>query len=121
MKIRIKGNSVRFRLTKSEVETFCKTGYFQEATQFVNKKFIYALESKKEIDLLDASFENDKITIYLTEKEQKNWVASNRVGFKGAVTLSDGVTLQLLLEKDFACMDNVDEDQSDSYPNPRIK
>jgi hypothetical protein len=26
--------------------------------------------------------------------------------------------LQLLVEKDFTCLDNVDEDQSDNYPNP---
>jgi hypothetical protein len=26
--------------------------------------------------------------------------------------------VQLLVEKDFTCLDNVEEDQSDNYPNP---
>jgi len=29
-----------------------------------------------------------------------------------------GVQLHLLLEKDFVCLDNTAEDQSDNYPNP---
>jgi hypothetical protein len=32
--------------------------------------------------------------------------------------LEDGTLLTLLIEKDFACLDHVDEDQSDNYPNP---
>jgi hypothetical protein len=29
--------------------------------------------------------------------------------------------LHLLVEKDFTCLDNVTEDQSDNYPNPLLK
>ena len=32
MKIRIKGDSIRFRLTRTEVETLCKNGYYEEVT-----------------------------------------------------------------------------------------
>ena len=33
--------------------------------------------------------------------------------------LSNGDKFFLLLEKDFACLDNTHEDQSDKYPNPK--
>jgi hypothetical protein len=29
--------------------------------------------------------------------------------------------LYLLVEKDYTCLDNVEEDQSDNYPNPLLK
>ena len=46
MKIRIKGNSVRVRLTRSEVDHFAETGYLEESTEFGNSHFLYALQSK---------------------------------------------------------------------------
>lgn len=121
MKIRIKGNFVRFRLTKTEVEIFCKTGSYEETTSFQQKTFTYALKAKKGIEVLDASFDNDTITMFLSENEQASWASSNRVGFKGTIDLGNGQQLELLLEKDFVCMDEVEEDQSDNYPNPNVK
>jgi len=120
MKIRIKGNSIRYRLTKTEVETFCKTGLYKETTDFGHSVFSYVLKAKKGIDSLEASFGENTITLYLTEKKQLEWAASDRVGFSGTMDLPNGKQLLLLLEKDFACLDNTTEDQSDNYPNPKI-
>lgn len=39
MKIRIKGNSIRYRLTKTEVETFSKVGFYEEKTEFKDHIF----------------------------------------------------------------------------------
>ncbi|MER3374925.1 MAG: hypothetical protein RIM83_09855 [Allomuricauda sp.] len=119
MKIRIKGNSIRYRLTKTEVETFCETGLYKETTNFGNSVFAYALKAKKGIDTLEASFEENTITLYLTDEERSGWATSNRVGFSGTMDLPNGEQLSLLLEKDFACLDNTTEDQSDNYPNPK--
>lgn len=119
MKIRIKGNSIRYRLTKTEVETFCKTGSYQETTDFGTSVFTYVLKAKKGIDTLEASFEENTITLYLSDKERSDWAISDRVGFNGTMDLPNGQQLSLLLEKDFVCLDETVEDQSDNYPNPR--
>ncbi len=119
MKIRIKGNSIRYRLTKTEVETFSKTGSYQETTDFGNNVFTYVLKAKKGIDTLEASFEENTITLYLSDKEQSDWAISDRVGFNNTMDLPNGKQLSLLLEKDFVCLDETIEDQSDNYPNPR--
>lgn len=119
MKIRIKGNSIRYRLTKTEVETFCKAGIYKETTDFGTSMFTYVLKAKKGIDTLEASFEKNTITMYLTDKEQSEWAVSDRIGFSGTMDLPNGEQLSLLLEKDFACLDNTTEDQSDNYPNPK--
>lgn len=120
MKIRIKGNSIRYRLTKTEVETFCATGYFEETTDFGAKLFTYALKAQAGVDILDAEFQGDKITLFLDSAKSNIWYQSNLVGFKHSVTKKNGGELSLLLEKDFVCMDETIEDQSDNYPNPNL-
>ncbi len=120
MKIRIKGNSLRYRLTKTEVETFCRTGYFEDTTDFGNTTFTYALQAKKGIDTLEAQFQADTITLFLEKSKSKSWFESNQIGFSHTVKKIDGSKLSLLLEKDFVCMDETVEDQSDNYPNPMI-
>ncbi|WP_349351628.1 hypothetical protein [Flagellimonas sp. MMG031] len=120
MKIRIKGNSIRYRLTKTEVETFCKTGVFKESTEFGTSTFTYVLRAKKtKVDLLEATYIQDTITLYLDDRELSTWAKSDRVGYSSTSVLPSGKQLSLLLEKDFACLDNTTEDQSDNYPNPK--
>nr|WP_157543792.1 hypothetical protein [Mucilaginibacter paludis] len=43
-----------------------------------------------------------------------NWTNTESVGFDH----QDYSGLYLLVEKDFKCLDNVTEHQSDNYPNP---
>ena len=118
MKIRIKGNSIRYRLTKTEVETFSKVGFYEEKTEFKDHIFKYVLQSKEHISHLEADFKNDTISMYLPEKDKLAWANSDRVGFQNTIALGNGKELFLLLEKDFACLDETIEDQSDNYPNP---
>ena len=87
MKIRIKSNSVRYRLTRNDVEHFSEAGYLADKVDFGRLSLIYALR--------------------LTDDEQLSATFENNHG-----------TLHLLIEKDFICLDNVTEDQSDNYPNP---
>jgi len=121
MKIRIKGNSVRLRLTKTEVDTFAREGQCTETTQFVNKKFQYVLKVKAGITALEADYTDDTITVYFPVEEQQNWATSNRVGYSNKANWNDKTALSILVEKDFTCLDNALEDQSDNYPNPKLQ
>ena len=120
MKIRIKGNSVRFRLTKTEVETFCRDGFYEETTIFGRNTLIYALQAKAGTTELEADFVDHRITIYVPEQELSVWANSDTVGFKNSVDWNDPTALSLLVEKDFTCLENTIEDQSDNYPNPKL-
>lgn len=119
MKIRIKGGSVRFRLTKTEVETFCKEGHYSEQTNFNFTTFNYKLQVKEGIEGLEAEFQNNTITLFLSKKKADKWMDETRVGYENHMTLKNGEKLHLLLEKDFICLDETIEDQSDNYPNPK--
>jgi hypothetical protein len=112
MKIRIKGNSLRYRLTKSDIATLAKNNYLQEQTNFVGRTLIYAIQETT-AEILSADFIGDTITLFLPKTMITELVETDKVGFgdkTGAV--------QLLVEKDFTCLDEVEEDQSDNYPNP---
>lgn len=117
MKIRIKGNSVRLRLSKSEVNTFASEGYIQEHTQFGNTRFTYALK-QIEANEMTAEYADNTITIHLPTAMANEWTKTEKVGFDTNMKLADGNELYLLLEKDFQCLDNSIEDQSDNYENP---
>lgn len=112
MKIRIKGNSLRYRLTKSNIEYFSKNGYLEETISFGNQKLVYALERYFESELA-ADFKDQKITLNVPALMAEEWAVTDRVGFEG-----NHGPLYLLIEKDFKCLDNVAEDQSDNYTNP---
>lgn len=112
---------MRYRLTKTEVETFSKTGHYAETTHFNSRKFVYELRSKKNIDGLQADFIGNTITLYVPEKEAAHWADGPKVGFKDEFKLDSGELLSLLVEKDFTCLDERDEDESDNYPNPLAK
>jgi hypothetical protein len=118
MKIRIKGNSIRLRLTQTEVANFAKTGYLEEHTEFGNATFTYALANVAEVLTLSAKMEGAKITMQVPPDLAKNWTSTNEIGFQHKQPLSNGKELFLLVEKDFVCLDNTFEDQSDNYPNP---
>jgi hypothetical protein len=117
MKIRIKGNSIRIRLTKSEVDRFGKEGFIEEHTQFGTSKLSYCLKQKTQ-ESMSATFENNTVTIYMSETWAEEWTNTERVGYEHTMPLPDGKELYLLVEKDFVCLDNTSEDQSDNYPNP---
>lgn len=119
MKIRIKGNSVRLRLTKTEVETFCREGFYTNRTQFPTSIFSYSLRSKKGISEMEASFENNEIILSMPIENLETWASSSIIGYNANLPLPNGEDLYLLVEKDFVCMDETVEDQSDNYPNPK--
>lgn len=121
MKIRIRGNSVRFRLTQSEVKQLCKEGIFIETTSFGENMFRYAVQLSKTEETLSSSYENNRITLSVSELLAKNWDTDERVSFEQTLTTKNGTKLHLLLEKDFTCLDNTMEDQSDNYPNPKLQ
>ncbi len=119
MKIRIRGNSMRIRLSRTEVDNFGKDGYVEEQTNFGTSVFTYALERKAGINALAADFANGKMTMLVPEAMAIEWTTTETVGYNNNMDLGNGEQLFLLLEKDFKCIDSsVMEDQSDNYENP---
>ncbi|NIJ53246.1 DUF7009 family protein [Dyadobacter arcticus] len=118
MKIRIQANSVRFRLSKPEVEQLCKEGIVEEQTLFLQSQLTYSVQKNFQINTLSASFENNKITLAVPAHFLSEWAENEVVGLDAQMVVSGQISLHLLIEKDFKCLDNVTEDQSHNYENP---
>lgn len=119
MKIRIKGNSIRYRLTRTEIANFGRDGIIEERTAFLNgPSFHYTLERKAGISTLEASYSGNRISIFVPEGIAGEWTTTDIVGYDHKMPIGDGKELFLLIEKDFVCLDHTVEDQSDNYPNP---
>jgi len=115
MKLRIKSDSLRYRLTRSDVDTLSKDGYLEEQIGFSGHPLIYSLQLTEGQELT-ASYIYNKITLCMSHEMVNELINTDRVGFDNR----DGA-LHLLVEKDFVCLDEVAEDQSDNYPNPLAK
>jgi hypothetical protein len=112
MKIRIKGNSLRYRLTRSDINTLATHQSLSESTNFGGQSLIYCIKVNNE-EKLRATFVDQTITLFMSESMIRNFTETDQVGFNG-----ESEALHLLVEKDFTCLDSVDEDQSDNFPNP---
>ncbi|MBK8846622.1 MAG: hypothetical protein IPO27_08815 [Bacteroidetes bacterium] len=117
MKLRIKGDSIRVRLTKTEVSQLCSEGSVTELTHIGNHILAYELKTDAATEKLNAALSENKITILVSKSFAAEWNDNNVVGISCDVK-SGTADLQLKLEKDFVCLDDTNEDQSDNYPNP---
>lgn len=115
MKIRIKDNSVRIRLTQSEVNALYQDGNISSRTEFLEQAFVYAVE-RADVPEVSVEFVENKITLKIPANLLEQMYSTDVVGFEGLTG-----KVKLLLEKDFVCLDNTLEDQSDNYPNPNMK
>jgi hypothetical protein len=114
MKLRIKGNSIRLRLTKSDVEKLCIDSFIEESTYFGDTIFKYSLQSENDLEELSAKFEDNALSVYIPSTFTKDWNTNDVVGLGSP----SGNVLSILVEKDFKCLDETTEDQSDNFENP---
>jgi hypothetical protein len=120
MKIRIRGNTVRYRLSKSEVTTLAQTGRIEEQTRFGTQTLVYAIV-QTDAPELSADLIDYTITLHVPKEQLQSWAATDQVGLEHRMPLEAEGSLYLLLEKDFKCIDaDVSEDQSDFFENPHL-
>lgn len=118
MKIRIKSNFIRIRLTRHEVEKLRSEGMVEASTVFgPDAVFHYAVCTDAQAAGLKASFADQRITFYLPQHEAHTWPDDQRTGFE-AIQENGAGGLGLLLEKDFICLDQPDAGAETLYPNP---
>ena len=120
MKLRIKGASLRLRLTQAEVRALCEQGRVEETVPFApGTELIYRLTRDAAIGQISASLRNNVLEIRVPERMANEWCTSQQVTLAHTQAVSQG-TLRITLEKDFACLaPRTDEDESDNFPHPQ--
>jgi hypothetical protein len=118
MKLRIKGNTIRLRLTKSEVATVGAGGRVQELTLFgPQAQFCYALEAV-DTATVEADYSKNTLTIRVPRSMANDWAATELVGISAEQKIAENVSLQLIIEKDFACLNPRGEEDDDTFAHP---
>lgn len=125
MKLRINGNSIRLRLSQTEVSIFCETEIFRQSIQFgleEEDRFYYSLEMS-DGDILSTMYGIDQMHIFVPRAMAKEWCNSELVSLYADQLIGEtGEMLSILVEKDFSCLiEREGEDESDNYPNPNAK
>lgn len=121
MKLRIKGNSLRLRVTRSELTRLIDTGRIEETIHFGSSecsRLTYVLEHEPNLTGATIRYHPPEVVVVLPKNEARTWAESNLVGIYATVDLGSVGSLDLIVEKDFACLDLSDADNLDSFRNP---
>lgn len=118
MKLRIRGNSVRVRLTRTEISELVETSSIENRVQLGAQPecaLVYRLELSGAAAKPETVFQKSQICIRLPLAEAMAWAHGGAVG----IYSEEAWGLKLAIEKDFKCLESrPDEDDSDAFENP---
>jgi hypothetical protein len=121
MKIRIKANSLRLRVSRSELARVLTGDCVEETIQFAaeaSARFTYALQQEPSTKSPTVQYTDSRVSVLLPADQAYVWGITDQVGISEDISLGTLGSLALLIEKDFACLDRSDEDNQDTFANP---
>lgn len=121
MKLRIRGNTVRIRVSQSEMAEISHAGFAEDSAEFgPGSRLSYRVEVAPD-GPISASYAGDCVNVRLPQDAVDRWQRPEEVSIEGEQPLDDGGSLSILVEKDYACLAPRDgeEDEADLFPNPR--
>lgn len=122
MKLRIKGNTLRLRVSRSELARLLRGDRVEDAIQFTaapESRLTYGLHAAEQSQPVAIVWKPQSVTVLLSEEQMKTWASETEVGVYKAIDLGGAGSLTVAIEKDFACLDGSDEENADSFVNPR--
>lgn len=124
MKLRLKGNSIRVRLDRRDIERLVDAGRVDDGIRFgPARAFSYAVEmGPAPRERPSASYNDGCLTIRIDPADAEAWLSSDRIGFDHQQPVEGGV-VRVLLEKDLACIDRPPGEEADdayAFPNPAL-
>jgi len=123
MKLRIKGSSIRLRTVRPEVAQLVNTGRVEETLRFApgdDAMLTYALVTDTAATEFEVRYNPHEITVVVPAGQARRWASSDEVGMYCEIDLGSAGSLELSIEKDFACLDRSDADNKDTFPHPQL-
>jgi hypothetical protein len=118
LKLRIHGDSLRLRLSRSDVEQFRISGICAASLRFdASSQLTYTLEASSQLTVMEVRYLQDCIRVRLPLDMAEEWAGSDRI----SLSLSRAGGPSLLIEKDFQCLHREERnptDDADAFPNP---
>ncbi len=104
MKLRVKGNSLMFRLTRTELTKLSDEGRVDETIYFsIDRlsKLVYAISHDNHSNSATLRYRSSEILIVLPSKTFKEWIHSDQKGVYATIDLGPRGAIEFLLEKDY--------------------
>jgi hypothetical protein len=120
MKLRILGNSLRLRLSRTDLARLIETGRIEATIHFAaesDARLTYALECSNAVQEMSLRWRPQEIAVLLPAHQASRWAESGQVGISSNCAAGNEV-LALLVEKDFSCLHGSEADNQDAFPNP---
>jgi hypothetical protein len=119
MKLRIRGNSIRIRVSKPELEKIAEAGSAEDKIRFAPANELRYRVDVKDGGGVEAEFRGSVIRVIVPRKEVERWLEPEQVSIEGEQAIGDGTHLRILVEKDYTCLaPRSDEDDSELFANP---
>jgi hypothetical protein len=119
MKLRIKGSSLRLRLTQGEVRSLETAGEVAEQVHFGGgARLTYRLRTDTKSREISASYGDNVIDIRVPQEMMLTWARTDQVTLSHEESVADA-ELRVVIEKDWNCLaPRSGEDESDNFPHP---
>ncbi len=119
MKLRIHENSLRIRVNRPDLDALRRDGCIEHRLVIaLGSALVYRLELCEE-QSLSARLDGSCVTIRLPRAMAEEWYDDSAVSVSGVQPGDSRSPLNLLIEKDFACLvPRSGEDQSTYFSNP---
>lgn len=118
MKLRILDETIRLRVSKSEVARLGEGGVVEGKTPFPSGWFIYRLVAR-DVAAASADFQDGCVEVVLPSTTVETWSTTSQVSILVDVPGGAGRDLRLLVEKDFKCLAPRDAaEDADAFDNP---
>jgi hypothetical protein len=121
MKLRIKGDTLRLRVTQGELATLSAVGIVEDRIHFgAGQVLTYRLRVDARAEQLGASLAGDTIEVRVPAPAAREWSQTDLVTLAATQPLPQG-DLKIVVEKDWACLaPREGEDESDQFPHPEV-
>jgi hypothetical protein len=123
MKLRIKDNTLRLRVSRSDLAQLLAAGRIDATIHFTaaqQARLTYGIEHRASTEGMTLEYQPSEVVIVVPSVQTHAWAEGEQVGMYGKCYLGHGEHLELLVEKDFACLDLSDADNDDTFPNPGL-
>jgi hypothetical protein len=116
MKIRIRGNSIRYRLDKKDIQALQEQQKVEESTTIGTGTLHFCIKAKASGPSI--KLEPSGLHLSVPAEQVKQWAETEQVGFSLELPNPDGSVVNILIEKDFKCLTERAEDESLAFDNP---
>jgi hypothetical protein len=121
MKLRVRGDTIRLRLKRGEVDRIAAGISIVEETHFPDSTLTYRLDVSENSEI-SASLDNGSLVVSVPKSKALDWAGTDEVSLYAEQKVSGAGPLSLLIEKDFRCIEpghhRDGEDDADTFPHP---